>query len=259
MKNLVSINELTVAHIARIYYHTFLNRSEAYREETKKKKLSAVKMREEAFWNFLEKTVAEEDKMPYAICVRPEDIEYAICELRNISADEEIIVASVVGFPDGSHYSSDLKAAEARFALMQGAKEIDMVMNYKELKEENWEYVEQDINKVMKQLNKRNDKLKLILETCELSSEEIIKACEIATKCEVHFVKTSTGFGRYGARAEDVKLMKEYFAGGIKISGGVDTDNYKALLKAASGRDDGLIELNPNKIRIGESSLLDKL
>jgi deoxyribose-phosphate aldolase len=98
--------------------------------------------------------------------------------------------------------------------------------------------------------------VKLILETSLLTSDEIIIACKLADEIGVDFVKTSTGFVVAGAKAEHLKLMRANFSKGVKMSGGVNKENLHDLLTAASGREDGMIELDPLKIRIGESSLL---
>jgi deoxyribose-phosphate aldolase len=109
--------------------------------------------------------------------------------------------------------------------------------------------------------NKKERIVKVIFENSELNSDPnlIKEACEACTEAGAHFVKTSTGFGKYGARAKDLKIMRDNFAGGVKMAGRVNPKNLRKLLRAASGRNDGYIELDPMKIRIGESSLLDKL
>lgn len=258
MENLVSIEDLTTEQIASICDHTFLLRPEQFIPEAEKIEETCIDLREAAFNDFLQETVEKQEKIPYAICIRPEDVEFSSGILEKFCTEKEIIIVSVVGFPHGSSYSTDLKAAEAKVSLMHGAKEIDMVLNYRELQEKNFDNVKKDIDEVKKQLDKRNI-LKLILETSELLPEEIRTACKIADECGVDFVKTSTGFGKYGARKEDLEIMKEYFPRGIKISGKVNVENYKSLLNAASREGNGLIDLDPRKIRIGESSLLKKL
>src|SRR3989339_813901 len=101
--------------------------------------------------------------------------------------------------------------------------------------------------------------IKLILETSALNKKQIKSISELANnETDVDFIKTSTGFGKYGATVENLKIMRENFSRGIKISGGVNTKNVGQLLSAAVKRDDGYIDLNPMKIRIGESGLLKK-
>lgn len=255
--NLKIINALTAEEIATICDHTFLNRSEAFKKIAVKGE-SPVQLRAKAFTNFLEGTIANPVRLPYAICVRPEDVRTTRDYLFG-HGQMGILIASVVGFPDGSVYDTRFKEIETELAIFRGAKEIDMVLNYEKLKSGEFIYVERDIQAVVNAAHKRCALVKLILETSELTSDEIKTACQIASECAVDFVKTSTGFSAYGARAEDLKIMRANFKGGIKMSGGVNPLNLQELLYAASGRDDGYIDLNPRKIRIGESELLTKL
>jgi len=249
-----SIDSLTFSEIASICDHTFLNRSECYKEKSKKMGISCMELRENEFRDFYNESV---EFQPYAVCVRPEDVSKVSFDF--IMKDILINIASVVGFPDGSLYNTEAKVAEAGIAIENGANEIDMVLDYNKLNMELYREVEKDINKVVRCAEQEEVLVKLILETSELESWDIKQACRIATNCGVDFVKTSTGFGAYGARVEDLLIMRKNFKGGIKISGGVNPNNYQELLKAASGGVDGQIDLDPLKIRIGESSLLSKL
>lgn len=248
----VSIDELTPQDIASICDHTFLDRSESYASWTKTRGISAPALRDDAFRNFIKDTKYG-DLKPYAVCVRPEDVPYARRELGN-----DAIIASVVGFPDGSHYKTLLKIFETQYAGEAGANEIDMVLNYKSFKQGGAarKAAENDVIKVTQQGHEYEMIVKLILETSELSNDQIEEACSFANDCGVDFVKTSTGFGKYGARAEHVTLMRGKFLGGIKISGGVTPANVRGLLHAACGQ---YVHLDPREIRIGESSLLSKL
>lgn len=248
---LITIRDLTQEQIASICDHTFLRRSESFSPEGPI--TSRVQAREKAFFSFLEETIALPYK-PYAICVRPEDVHHAASFLASNSSP--IRIASVVGFPDGSHYSTELKIAEAEQALHDGAHEIDMVLNYSALKKGKMQEALADVQSVSNVVHAKKALLKLILETCELSNDQIIQAIAIATEAKCDFVKTSTGFGSAGASEADLKLMRGTFLGGVKISGGVTQNTVLTLLAAASGRTDGLIDLNPLKVRIGESGLL---
>jgi len=258
MPTLFSIDSLTPDQIATICDHTFLNRSEAYRSSAAQGQ-SPVRLRAEAFEAFLKGTLANRSRIPYAVCVRPEDVYSVKYFLRRNKCYNQVAIASVVGFPDGSLYDAGFKLAETKLAISRGAREIDMVMNYALLKAGNISYVREEVSIVAKFAQDHSALVKLILETSELTPDQIKKACEIADKSGVDFVKTSTGFSAYGARAEDLAIMREYFPRGIKISGGVCPENVRELLKAASGREEGCIELNPFHIRIGESSLLARL
>ena len=200
-------------------------------------------------------TLADQKRLPYAVCVRPEDVSHSIDYLAG-NGYSRIHVVSVVGFPDGSLYSTDFKVAETRLAIAHGAKEIDMVLNHRLFKAEKHAQVRDDILAVVEA--SQGSLVKLILETSLLDADEIKGACELAGQTGVDFVKTSTGFGAFGAKPKDVALMRAYFDRGIKISGGVKRENVKELLRACSGREDGYIPLDPSRVRIGESTLLNK-
>jgi deoxyribose-phosphate aldolase len=245
----VKIDSLTPEQVASICDHTFLSRQECFRKEG----VNASDARKEEFEKFISEMLA--GPLPYAVCVRPEDVKHAKKRLKQ-QYKTGMVIASVVGFPDGSWYSTNFKKAEAKLAIKDGAGEIDMVVNIKKLKKGKLGAVEKDIAAVVKACHKRKALLKLILETSELTNDEIVAACKIAEKAGVDFVKTSTGFTAAGAKQEHLKLMKENFSRGLKMSGGVKKENLTELLTAASGRDDGMIELDPKKIRVGESSLL---
>jgi deoxyribose-phosphate aldolase len=253
----VSIENLTFEQIAAICDHTFLNRSEAYKASAGKGE-SPVRLRAEAFRRFLDGTVANPRRLPYAVCVRPEDVAAAADFLAE-HGHRPILVASVVGFPDGSLYDTDFKIAETRLAIAQGAKEIDMVLNYDRFKAGDIAYAKNEVTAVVAAAHELGAAVKLILETSELNGEQIKRACGVAQDARADFVKTSTGFSADGARAEDLAILRANFEGGIKMSGGVKPENVKKLLLAVSGRHDGTIEMNPHKARIGESSLLTGL
>ena len=142
---------------------------------------------------------------------------------------------TVVGFPLGA-MTTQAKAFETEDAVRNGANEIDMVINVGELKAGNYELVENDIKEVKKACGEAL--LKVIIETCYLSDEEKVKACEISVKAGADFVKTSTGFGTGGATKEDVQLMKDTVKdrAQVKASGGI-RDKETALLMIDAGAD----------------------
>ncbi len=260
------IYDLSYAEIALICDHTFLKRSEMYSESAKREGKSAVRLREEAFYEFLSGAyrLMVKDMAPYALCVRPEDVE----NVRDSFTTKDIKVVSVVGFPDGSLYGSRQKLLETEFALEKGADEIEMVINYKLLKRgdsESIDYLEEEISNVVEVANSGNALVKVILETSELDDAyDLINACHIVRDSGADFVNTSTGFSAHGAKVEDISIIRRKVEEdglnlGIKISGGVSPENYLHFLKAASPQGEDYLELNPSKIRIGESSLLHKL
>lgn len=146
-------------------------------------------------------------------------------------------VCTVVGFPLGAA-SSASKAFETKKAIEDGAQEIDMVINIGMLKSRNYDYVRDDIKSV---LEAARDKaiVKVIIETCLLTDEEKIEVCRIAKEAGADFVKTSTGFSKSGAKAEDIKLMRDTVGDkmGVKASGGVHSfDDAVRMIEAGATR-----------------------
>lgn len=152
----------------------------------------------------------------YSVCLNSAQVPYAASCL----TDDNVLICAVVGFPLGAGLS-DTKAFEAERAIAAGAGEIDMVLNIGWLKEGLLEAVREDIAAVHRACGAVP--LKVILETCLLSDEQKVQACEICRDLGVAFVKTSTGFSRSGATAEDVALMRKTVGAdvGVKASGGV--------------------------------------
>lgn len=149
----------------------------------------------------------------------------------------DVEVCCVIGFPLGA-CTSDAKAFEADNAVANGAQEIDMVINVGAAKEGNWAYVEDDIAHVVGAIDGRA-KLKVIIETCLLTDEEKVRACECAVKAGADFVKTSTGFSTGGATAADVALMRKTVGPdiGVKAAGGVRTyEDAVAMIEAGATR-----------------------
>ena len=142
----------------------------------------------------------------------------------------------VVGFPLGA-MSTAAKAQEARCAVEDGASEIDMVINVGALKEGNDFYVEEDISAVVEAAKPAI--VKVIIETCLLTDEEKVRACELSEKAGAAFVKTSTGFSTGGANAHDVALMKKTVGDRlqVKASGGIHTPaEAQELIEAGADR-----------------------
>ncbi len=148
----------------------------------------------------------------------------------------DVKVCCVVGFPLGAMLT-EAKAAEAKFAVAAGAQEVDMVINIGWMKDKDYEAVQKDIEAVREATGK-NAILKVIIETCLLTDEEKVKACELSVAAGADFVKTSTGFSTGGATAEDVALMKKTVNGCalVKASGGIRT-NADALRMVEAGAD----------------------
>lgn len=149
----------------------------------------------------------------------------------------DVKVCCVVGFPLGA-MSSAVKAYEAEDAIKNGAKEVDMVVNVGKIKSKDWDYVKDDIAKVVN-VCKGKALTKVIIETCLLTDDEKVKVCEIAKDVKADFVKTSTGFSTGGATVEDVKLMRKTVGPdmGVKASGGVRTyEDAMKMIEAGATR-----------------------
>ena len=131
-------------------------------------------------------------------------------------------ICTVIGFPNG-YSTTAVKICETKDAVANGASEIDMVINIGDLKDKNYEKLEEEIREIHKACDGKI--LKVIIETCLLTEEEKIKMCEIVTKAGAEFIKTSTGFSTAGATFADVALMKEHVGSQVKIkaAGGISS------------------------------------
>lgn len=171
-----------------------------------------------------------------SVCVNPVYVSLANTLL--MGSDVDIKVCTVVGFPLGANLTS-IKLFEAEQALVDGASEIDMVIAVGILKSENYFWVEKDIRKVVEACQKGQAIVKVIIETCLLTDEEKVKACNIAKAAGADFVKTSTGFLGEGATVADVKLMRETVGDsmGVKASGGIRSyEDAMAMIDAGASR-----------------------
>lgn len=169
----------------------------------------------------------------YAVCVNSGYVPLAVELLEGTG----IKVASVVGFPLGA-CGTEVKAFETEYACSEGADEIDMVIHVGALKEKRYDYVRKDIATVVAVALEYNAIVKVILETCLLTDEEIIKACELSREAGAAFVKTSTGFSKEGATAHHVALMKQTVGKDLRVkaSGGI-RDLAKTLEMIEAGAD----------------------
>ena len=152
----------------------------------------------------------------YSVCVNG----CYVADAKHLLQGTDVKVAAVVGFPLGA-MTTAAKVFEAKEAVENGASEIDMVINVAKLKDGEFEYVENEIRQIKEAIG--DNVLKVIIETCYLTDEEKVKACELSLVAKADFVKTSTGFGTGGATYEDVKLMKSVVGDNAKVkaSGGV--------------------------------------
>jgi deoxyribose-phosphate aldolase len=152
------------------------------------------------------------------LCVRSCDVAAAV----RLVAGTPVVVAAVIGFPHGAQ-RPEVKALEARLAIADGARELDMVLNIGGLRSGDHAAVRADIAAVVAEARPHRVLVKVILETCLLSSDQIVAACRLAEEAGADFVKTSTGFGAGGATPEAVRTMLDAVRGrlGVKAAGGI--------------------------------------
>ncbi|WP_110111390.1 deoxyribose-phosphate aldolase [Bacillus sp. CGMCC 1.16541] len=168
-----------------------------------------------------------------SVCVNPTWIELAAELLKGT----DVKVCTVIGFPLGAN-TPEVKAFETKDAIEKGATEVDMVINIGALKDNNDELVERDIRAVV-EAAKGKALTKVIFETCLLTEEEKVRACELSVKAGADYVKTSTGFSTGGATVEDIALMRKTVGPdiGVKASGGVrNAEQAQAVIDAGATR-----------------------
>lgn len=175
-----------------------------------------------------------------SVCVNP----YYVKHVKEFLKDSGVAVTSVIGFPLGCTMK-EVKAFEAKMAVNAGADELDMVINIAALKNKNYDVVLDDIKAVVEAADGKT--VKVIIETCLLTDEEKVKACELSKEAGADFVKTSTGFSTDGATEKDVMLMKRTVGDALKVkaSGGI-RDHEKTIKMINAGAD-----------RIGASASVD--
>lgn len=181
----------------------------------------------------IETLIEEAKKYDFAsVCVNPTWVNFAAQALKAT----DVKVCTVIGFPLGAN-TPELKAFETSDAIQNGADEVDMVINIGALKSRNFDLVERDIRAVVEAA--KGTLVKVIIETCLLTDDEKVKACQIAQKAGADFVKTSTGFSTGGATVEDVALMRKTVGPdmGVKASGGARSyEDALAFIKAGATR-----------------------
>ncbi|UCE07014.1 MAG: deoxyribose-phosphate aldolase [bacterium] len=170
-----------------------------------------------------------------AVCINPTYVKLA----HDLTKGSGVKVCTVVGFPLGTHIP-EIKAMEARRAIREGAKEIDMVINIGALKSGDNDLVLRDIRSVVEACVDGSATCKVIIEAALLNDDEKMKACELSKKARAHYVKTSTGFGPGGATAHDVALMSKVVSGttmGVKAAGGISTlEDAQKMIEAGATR-----------------------
>jgi deoxyribose-phosphate aldolase len=170
----------------------------------------------------------------YSVCVNTCYVSRCYDALK----DTDVKVAAVVGFPLGA-CTTQSKVFETKEAFMDGASEVDMVLNVGKFKSGDNDYVRDDIRAVADAAHNFGGILKVILETCLLTDDEIVEACKLSMEAGADFVKTSTGFSTGGATEHDVKLMKETVGDhlSVKASGGIrDYEQCMKMIEAGADR-----------------------
>ena len=181
----------------------------------------------------IEKLCNEAIKYKFAsVCVYPYYVE--LC--KKLLKGSNVEVCTVIGFPEGVS-TKEVKVYEAIDAVEHGATEIDMVINISALKNKDYDYVKEEIEEVRDAIDGKV--LKVIIETCLLTKEEIIKMTEICNETFVTFIKTSTGFSTSGAKVEDIELINKHKNDilEIKASGGIrDIHTMEDMINAGATR-----------------------
>jgi deoxyribose-phosphate aldolase len=169
-----------------------------------------------------------------SVCVKPCHVSLAADVLRG----SDVKVSTVIGFPHGSN-RTEIKVAEARQAIADGAVELDMVLNIGELRSGSAEYVQTDIQAVCEAAHAQGAKVKVILENAYLNDDEKVLACRLCETAGADWVKTSTGFAPSGATLEDLRLMRASVGPQVQVkaAGGVRTlDALLAVIEAGCTR-----------------------
>lgn len=191
-------------------------------------------LKAEATKEQIDKLCAEAKQFNFAsVCVNPTWVKRS----SELLEGTDVLVCTVIGFPLGANTPA-VKAFEAKDAIANGAKEVDMVINIGALKDKDYELVQADIAAVV-EAAKDSALVKVIIESCLLTDEEKVKACELAVAAGADYVKTSTGFSTGGATAEDIALMRKAVGPelGVKASGGVRSlEDMKKMVEAGATR-----------------------
>ncbi len=191
-------------------------------------------LKAEATKEQIEKLCAEAKQFNFAsVCVNPTWVKQS----SELLQGSDVLVCTVIGFPLGANTPA-VKAFEVKDAIANGANEVDMVINIGALKDKNYDLVQADIAAVV-EAAKGSALVKVIIESCLLTDEEKVKACELAVAAGADYVKTSTGFSTGGATAADIALMRKTVGPdlGVKASGGVRSlEDMKSMVEAGATR-----------------------
>jgi deoxyribose-phosphate aldolase len=165
-----------------------------------------------------------------SVCIKP----YYLARCAQVLRGSSVAPSTVIGFPHGGHTTS-IKVAEARQALADGGRELDMVINIGKALSGDWTYVRTDIAEVVKVSHDGGAIVKVIFENCYLTDAAKVRLCEICGEVGADFVKTSTGYGTGGATLDDLRLMRKHAPAGVQVkaAGGVRTLDALLEVRAA--------------------------
>lgn len=169
-----------------------------------------------------------------AVCIPPPFIK----RVKTILAPTQVKTATVIGFPFG-YAATEAKIAEIILAIVDGADELDVVINLVALRMGDWEFLAKEVQLLTEVVHNKGKIIKLIVESGILSNEEIIQCCQVFAPLRIDFMKTSTGFAEKGASVEAVRLMRAHLPASVQIkaSGGIKTYDFaKELLEAGATR-----------------------
>ncbi len=164
-----------------------------------------------------------------SVCIKP----YAVRRAVELLAGSTVVVGTTIGFPHGGHVT-EIKTAEARQAVADGAKELDMVVNIGKVLTGDWKYVAEDVQAVAAAVHRGGAIVKVIFENCFLNDAQKEQLCKICGEVGADFVKTSTGYGDSGATDDDLRLMRRCSPPRVQVkaAGGVRTFDRLVAVRA---------------------------
>jgi deoxyribose-phosphate aldolase len=161
-----------------------------------------------------------------SVCIMP----HYLARCAEALAGTTVVPSTTIGFPHGGHVSS-IKVAEAKRAIADGGRELDMVVNISKVISGDWKYVRDDIHGVIDVAHQAGQKVKVIFENCYLSDDQKKRLCEICGELNADWVKTSTGYGTGGATLADLRLMREYSPGHVQVKAAGGVRDFATLLE----------------------------
>lgn len=161
-----------------------------------------------------------------SVCIMP----YYLARCSELLADSSVMPSTTIGFPHGGHTSS-IKVAEAKRAIADGCRELDMVVNISKVLSGDWKYVREDIHGVIDVAHQAGQKVKVIFENCYLNDDYKKRLCEICGELNADWVKTSTGYGTGGATIDDLMLMRKHSPDHVQVKAAGGVRDLETLLK----------------------------